>query len=48
VDPRAGLDDLEKRKFLILLGIELRLLAPAVNALKTELRGTVASDVPTK
>jgi hypothetical protein len=26
VDPRAGLDDVEKRKFLILLGLELRLL----------------------
>jgi hypothetical protein len=24
VDPRAGLDDVEKRKFLILLGLELR------------------------
>jgi hypothetical protein len=24
VDPRAGLDDLEKRKFLTLLGLELR------------------------
>jgi hypothetical protein len=26
VDPRAGLDDAEKRKFLILPGLELRLL----------------------
>jgi hypothetical protein len=26
VDPRAGLDDVEKRKFLTLLGLELRLL----------------------
>jgi hypothetical protein len=24
MDPRAGLDDVEKRKFLILLGLELR------------------------
>jgi hypothetical protein len=24
VDPRAGLDDMEKRKFLTLLGLELR------------------------
>jgi hypothetical protein len=24
VDPRAGLDDVEKRKFLILLGLEFR------------------------
>jgi hypothetical protein len=24
VDPRAGLDDVEKRKFLTLLGLELR------------------------
>jgi hypothetical protein len=24
VDPRAGLDDVEKKKFLILLGLELR------------------------
>jgi hypothetical protein len=26
MDPRAGLDDLEKRKFLTLLGLELRTL----------------------
>jgi hypothetical protein len=26
VDPRAGLDDVEKRKFLTLPGLELRLL----------------------
>jgi hypothetical protein len=26
VDPRAGLDDMEKRKFLTLPGLELRLL----------------------
>jgi hypothetical protein len=26
VEPRAGLDDVEKRKFLILPGLELRLL----------------------
>jgi hypothetical protein len=26
VDPRAGLDDMEKRKFLILPGLELRIL----------------------
>jgi hypothetical protein len=27
VDPRAGLDNLEKRKFLTLLGLELRPLS---------------------
>jgi hypothetical protein len=27
VDPRAGLDDLKKRKFLTLLGLELRTLS---------------------
>jgi hypothetical protein len=27
MDPRAGLDDVEKRKFLILPGLELRLLS---------------------
>jgi hypothetical protein len=27
VDPRAGLDDVEKRKFLTLLGLELRPLS---------------------
>jgi hypothetical protein len=27
VDPRAGLDDMEERKFLILLGLELRPLS---------------------
>jgi hypothetical protein len=32
VDPRAGLDDLEKRKFMILPGLELRPLGrPASN-----------------
>jgi hypothetical protein len=32
VDPRAGLDDVEKRKFLILQGLELRPLGrPALS-----------------
>jgi hypothetical protein len=29
VDPRAGLDDVEKRKFLTLPGLELRICRPA-------------------
>jgi hypothetical protein len=33
VDPRAGLDDLEKRRFLTLLGLELRPLSYPVRSL---------------
>jgi hypothetical protein len=34
VDPRSGLDDVEKKNFLTLLGLELRLLGrPASNQL---------------
>jgi hypothetical protein len=32
VDPRAGLDDLEKRKFLTLPGLELRPLSCSVRS----------------
>jgi hypothetical protein len=32
VDPRAGLDDVEKRKFLTLLGLELRPLGGPVSS----------------
>jgi hypothetical protein len=40
VAPRAGLDDVEKRKFLTILGLELRLLgrpARSIVAIPTEL-----------
>jgi hypothetical protein len=37
VDLRAGLDDLEKRKFLILPGLELRPLGPPISSLTVTL-----------
>jgi hypothetical protein len=37
VDPRAGLEDLEKCKFLILLGLELRRLGCSAFSLVTTL-----------
>jgi hypothetical protein len=37
VDPRAGLDDVEKRKFLTLPGLELRPLGRPARSLKTDM-----------
>jgi hypothetical protein len=46
VDPRAGLDDVEKRKFLFLLGLELRPLGrPARSLPLYRLRYPGSSDV---
>jgi hypothetical protein len=41
VGPRVGLDDVEKRKFLILLGLELRFLGPFRRKQSWSNRGTI-------
>jgi hypothetical protein len=46
VDPRAGLDDMKKRKFLTLPGLELRLLGrPARSQSLYRLRYQVKSNI---
>jgi hypothetical protein len=39
VEPRAGLDDVEKRKFLTLLGLELRAFVSLVNVSQFDKEG---------